>query len=70
MEAEWRSENDPQSLSSSSGLYSLTYSSWLGYGASLVTNIVQNIQVLKSIAIIHINYFILILNVFFISVEN
>lgn len=44
MEAEWRSENDPQSLASSS-LYSLTYSSWLSYGASLVTNIVQNIQV-------------------------
>lgn len=44
MEAEWRSENDPQGLSSSS-LYSLTYSSWLSYGASLVTNIVQNIQV-------------------------
>lgn len=44
IEAEWRSENDPQGLPSSS-LYSLTYSSWLTYGASLVTNIVQNIQV-------------------------
>ncbi len=52
MEAEWRSENDPQGLSSSS-LYSLTYSSWLSYGASLVTNIVQNIQVY---------YYILFLN--------
>ena len=47
MEAEWRSENDPQGLASSS-LYSLTYSSWLSYGASLVTNIVQNIQVRQS----------------------
>lgn len=47
MEAEWRSENDPQGLASSS-LYSLTYSSWLSYGASLVTNIVQNIQVRHS----------------------
>ena len=53
MEAEWRSENDPQSLSSSSGLYSLTYSSWLGYGASLVTNIVQNIQVIHKVFIFH-----------------
>uniref|UniRef100_A0A0P6FFD1 Vacuolar protein sorting-associated protein 13D n=1 Tax=Daphnia magna TaxID=35525 RepID=A0A0P6FFD1_9CRUS len=53
MEAEWRSENDPQGLSSSS-LYSLTYSSWLSYGASLVTNIVQNIQL--RIKDIHIRY--------------
>lgn len=45
MEAEWRSEYDPQVLTSSP-LYSLTYSSWISYGASLVTNIVQNIQVL------------------------
>ena len=45
MEAEWRSEYDPQVLTSSP-LYSLTYSSWFSYGASLVTNIVQNIQVL------------------------
>lgn len=45
MEAEWRSENDPQGLAAASSLYSLTYSSWLSYGASLVTNIVQNIQV-------------------------
>ena len=44
METEWRSEHDPQGFTSSSS-YSLTYSSWISYGASLVANIVQNVQV-------------------------
>lgn len=55
MEAEWRSEHDPQgAAATSSSLYSLTYSSWLSYGASLVTNIVQNIQVGQSSSFSHV----------------
>ena len=42
MENEWRSEQDRGQPSS---FYSLTYSSWISYGASLVTNILQNLQV-------------------------
>ncbi len=46
LENEWKSERDPQQRGPmSSSFYSLTYSSWIGYGASLVTNIVQNLQV-------------------------
>ena len=52
MESEWRSDRDPEGVMSSS-FYSLTYSSWISYGASLVTNIVQNLQVTLNDDVIH-----------------
>jgi vacuolar protein sorting-associated protein 13D len=52
MESEWRSDRDPEGVMSSS-FYSLTYSSWISYGASLVTNIVQNLQVTLDDDVIH-----------------
>lgn len=42
IEARWRAETDTAPESS---YYASSYSSWLGYGASLVTNIVDNLQV-------------------------
>ena len=43
MEAEWRSNMGFQGFTSF--VYNTTFSSWLTYGISLVTNVVQNIEV-------------------------
>lgn len=49
MEARWRaeSERDP-------GYYATSYSSWLNYGTSLVTNIIENLQL--NIKNVHLRY--------------
>lgn len=49
LEARWRAdiEHDP-------GYYASSYSSWLNYGTSLVTNIIENLQL--NIKDVHIRY--------------
>jgi len=49
LEARWKAdiEHDP-------GYYASSYSSWLNYGTSLVTNIIENLQL--NIKDVHIRY--------------
>lgn len=49
LEARWRAdtERDP-------GYYATSYSSWLNYGTSLVTNIIENLQL--NIKDVHLRY--------------
>lgn len=51
LEAEWRSRKGERAGLPASSLYSLTYSSWIGYAASLITNIIQNLQVLRTMSL-------------------
>ncbi|KAG8285050.1 hypothetical protein J6590_089294 [Homalodisca vitripennis] len=51
IEARWRSETDTAPEYS---YYASSYSSWLGYGTSLVTNIVENLQL--KISDVHFRY--------------
>ena len=44
IEARWRAETE---AGSEPGYYASSYSSWLSYGTSLVTNIVENLQVIS-----------------------
>lgn len=44
LEAQWRAEFDNQK-SQGSSYYASSYSSWLSYGTSVVTNVVENLQV-------------------------
>lgn len=50
LEAEWRAEYDNQG----SSYYASSYSSWLSYGTSVVTNVVENLQL--KITDVHIRY--------------
>lgn len=49
LEARWRAdmEHDP-------GYYASSYSSWMNYGTSLITNIIENLQL--NIKDVHIRY--------------
>lgn len=49
LEAQWRAENESQP---DAGYYASSFSSWMNYGTSLVTNIVENLQV-SSIIVNH-----------------
>lgn len=50
LEAQWRAEFDNQG----SSYYASSYSSWLSYGTSVVTNVVENLQL--KITDVHIRY--------------
>ncbi|XP_034247458.1 vacuolar protein sorting-associated protein 13D isoform X2 [Thrips palmi] len=52
LEAQWRAEFGNQTQGSS--YYASSYSSWLSYGTSLVTNVVENLQL--KIIDVHIRY--------------
>jgi len=43
LEARWLAEKETQEES----YYSSSYSSWLNYGTSIVTNVVENLQVIR-----------------------
>lgn len=45
-EARWHLENEAKE---NSGYYASSYSSWLSYGTGLITNIVENLQVILAI---------------------
>lgn len=42
MEAHWRLENDSKDINT---YYSTTYSSWMNFGAGVISDIIENIQV-------------------------
>lgn len=49
LEARWRANTDHDA-----GYYATSYSSWVDYGTSLVTNIIENLQL--NIKDVHIRY--------------
>lgn len=49
MEARWRTESEQ-----GPGYYATSYSTWVTYGTSLVTNIIENLQL--NIKDVHIRY--------------
>ncbi|XP_045474860.1 vacuolar protein sorting-associated protein 13D isoform X2 [Harmonia axyridis] len=51
MEAHWRLENDTKDINT---YYSTTYSSWINFGAGVISDIIENIQL--NIEDVHIRY--------------
>lgn len=49
LEARWRADTEREP-----GYYATSYSSWLNYGTSLVTNIIENLQL--NIKDVHFRY--------------
>lgn len=51
LEARWRLETNTKDNNST--YYASTYTSWLNYGTGLITNIIENLQVIINIFILN-----------------